>query len=1013
VAGLVGRQRELASLSDAIARAAGGHGAVLLAVGEPGIGKTRLLEAAAEHATRAGFHTAWGRAWEVSTAPPYWPWIEALRELVARGHSPGPLVELLPELGRGERSTGDTDPFRLYDAVVAFLQAASARAPIAIVLDDLHVADPSSLRLAELVAPHVRRMRAVLLGSYRDLEARRTPALETALGRVGRNAESLHLARLDVRCVGELVRERVGRDDAEAARMIHDASDGNPLFVSELLKLLAARGAHSRDVPAGVRAVIRERLALLSPATVALLQAAALVGRTFDAGVPAELAGVTPAALDEAIGEAAGAEVVEIVQPGRYRFSHALVAETLVADLSPAVRSKLHRRAAETLERRHGDVPDAPFAEIAHHWLEAGAEHAPRAVDACVRAAVAASDRLAFDDAAAFYDRALAILATTAPGDLHRRAALLVAQAEAYVRGGERGRAAAPCTQATDVAQTLGDGVMFARAALAYGADAMVATSDPVLITMLERALQLLPESDDPWRAKVTARLAAARQPATDIEGALALARDAIAMARRLGDPAVLRDVLFSAIGAFVDFARPAERAALNEELLPLLDGDTPRTLRTLQRLAFDQIELGELAGFERTVRRYEALGEATGQLRYRWVPLLLRSMQAYWQGRLDEGDRLSEEAYAIREKLGDELVPMLRQLRTYSHRGYAGADDLERMLDVMTGSYVYARHAMRAHALVSAGRLAEAAIERDWLVANTNPGALHYHLLEGLALVAWTFRDKRLAQIHQDSARAYSGRAQLVSSIGFVFHGFIDHGLMRTALVLGDRAAAATYRQSALAQADRLGARPFRDAIERDWASMAGDTASETTPAPVAPAPPAAGELSIVKEGEFWTVRGFGELCRIKDSRGMQMLARLLEQPGRELHVLDLAGADVVDGGDSGSVLDRTARDQYVARLRRLQDELAEASAWNDRGRQEKLEAELDAITEQLSSAYGLGGREKRAGSATERARTNVRRRIADAMQRIEDAAPTIGRHLAATIKTGFACVYDPARAL
>jgi hypothetical protein len=230
----------------------------------------------------------------------------------------------------------------------------------------------------------------------------------------------------------------------------------------------------------------------------------------------------------------------------------------------------------------------------------------------------------------------------------------------------------------------------------------------------------------------------------------------------------------------------------------------------------------------------------------------------------------------------------------------------------------------------------------------------------------------------------------------------------MRTALILGDRAAAASYRHSALAQADRLGARPFRDAIERDWASMVSEPAAEETPVPA----PLTGGLSVVHEGEFWTVRGFGELCRIKDSRGMQMLARLIDQPGRELHVLDLAGADVVDGGDSGSVLDPTARTRYVARLKELQEELAQASAWNDRGRQDKLEAELDAITEQLSSAYGLGGREKRAGSATERARTNVRRRIADAMQRIEDAAPTIGRHLAATIKTGFACVYDPARA-
>lgn len=995
MAGLVGRQRELTTLTGLLAT---GRGGVVLIAGEPGIGKTSLLEAFADEAARRAFAVAWGRAWEVSMAPPYWPWIEAIRELVARGHDASMLVDLLPDLRRDSRPTVDADPLRLYDAIVAFLQSASSREPIAILLDDLHAADPSSLRLAEFVAPHLRRMRVVLAGSYRDLEVRRSEAIETALARIGRRGETLHLARLDVASVGELVRNRIGHDDEKAARMIHDASDGNPLFVSELLKLLAGRGSASRDVPAGVRAVIRERLALLSPATVALLQAAAIIGRTFSVTVAADIAGVTPVALDEAISETITMEVVEPIEAGRYRFSHALVAETLVAELPAAVRAKLHRRAAETLERLHAGDPLAPLADIARHWIGAGIEHAERAVTAAVRAAESATLRLAFDDAAARYDDALASLAVAAPNDLSRRSALLVAQGEAFVRGGDRARAAGPCTVASEIAQSVGDSVLFARAALAFGADAAVATIDAALIKMLERALVLLPATDNPWRAKVSARLAAARQPMDDPEQPMALAREAIAMARRLGDPAVLRDVVFAAVGAFVDFAQPSERAALNTELLDLLDGDTPRTLRTLQRLAFDHIELGDLAAFEQIVARYEALGDATGQLRYQWAPHLFRAMRAHWEGRDEDAERESNEAYAIRTQLGDESVPMLRAIRTALLSNYARLEvPLEQLVAALTTPMPLGSQTVRAAAYLAMNRRDEAARDYAWLRANTSPHRPAYHLLDAYAEVAWAFRDRELAACHMAAATPYEGRAQLVSSVGFMFLGVIDHGLMRSALVLGQRDLAQRYRDSAVALCDRLGARAVRMQIEQDFGG--------------APPPKSSTAIQIAREGEFWTVSGLGELCRIKDSRGIQMLARLVAAPNQEHHVLDLVGAELVDGGDAGTVIDRAARDQYMSRIRELQADLAQAHAWNDAGRRERLEAELDALADQLTNAYGLGGREKRSGSATERARTNVRRRLTDAMQRIEEAAPALGRHFTRSVRTGVMCVYDPNR--
>jgi hypothetical protein len=140
-----------------------------------------------------------------------------------------------------------------------------------------------------------------------------------------------------------------------------------------------------------------------------------------------------------------------------------------------------------------------------------------------------------------------------------------------------------------------------------------------------------------------------------------------------------------------------------------------------------------------------------------------------------------------------------------------------------------------------------------------------------------------------------------------------------------------------------------------------------------------------------------------------MQMLAMLVASPGQDVHSLDLSGADTVDGGDAGEMIDREARASYQDRLRELRSELEEAEAWNDAGRRERAAAEIEALTQALSGAFGLGGRERRSGGAAERARQNVRRRLADALRRIEEAAPALGRELTRAIKTGTVCRYDP----
>jgi hypothetical protein len=184
---------------------------------------------------------------------------------------------------------------------------------------------------------------------------------------------------------------------------------------------------------------------------------------------------------------------------------------------------------------------------------------------------------------------------------------------------------------------------------------------------------------------------------------------------------------------------------------------------------------------------------------------------------------------------------------------------------------------------------------------------------------------------------------------------------------------------------------------------------------APAAPRSPAPTTETVTmrSEGELWLVEGLGTSCRLKSSRGVELLARLVREPGRELHALDLAGDGdgVADAGDAGEMLDAEAKAAYKRRLLELREELEEAEHWNDSARVERARDELEALEAELSRATGLGGRTRRSGRAAERARINVQRRLADAIKRIGEASPELGKHLARAVRTGTFCSYAPER--
>jgi hypothetical protein len=192
---------------------------------------------------------------------------------------------------------------------------------------------------------------------------------------------------------------------------------------------------------------------------------------------------------------------------------------------------------------------------------------------------------------------------------------------------------------------------------------------------------------------------------------------------------------------------------------------------------------------------------------------------------------------------------------------------------------------------------------------------------------------------------------------------------------------------------------------------ALAARLTTHPPPRPAAPsfeAPP----FELRCEGEYWTLVAGDTVLRLRDSRGLQILHRLISHPDQEFHATDLAiagGDGVVDTGDSGALIDRDAREAYRRRVEDLEEELREARSFQDAARAARAEEELDFIAGELSRAVGLGGRDRRAGAAAERARVAVQKRVKEAIRKVEEGAPALGRHLTLTVRTGTFCAYHP----
>ncbi|WP_156687475.1 BTAD domain-containing putative transcriptional regulator [Mycobacterium sp. Marseille-P9652] len=511
----VGRGDELERLSSAWQTVlAGGTNAILIA-GEPGVGKTRLAGEWSRQAYDQGALVIYGRCDEDLGAP-YQPFAEALRSLVPcvgaktlrglRGLEallplvPG-LTDVLPDLAAPTPADPDTERYALFDAVVALLGLTSTSVPIVLVLDDLHWAAKPTLLLLRHLLRFGEHARVQVIGTYRSTDLDRSHPLAAMLADLHRDgtAHRLQLSGLAEEDVSAYVAE-AGYNDDDLARALASVTGGNPFFLIEALRHVDESGGRwdQTTLPQGVREAVTRRLTRLAPETNKALAAAAVVGSRFGLELVERVVGDD---LVDAFDEAAKAGIVIEEPGGRYRFNHALVRQSLLAELPSVRRMRLHQRIATTLENEPG-ADDELLAELAYHYFEcAWAGNAAKAVEYCRRAADQAMVRLAYEGAAELYDRALHALEEIdedLPDRGDQTAALLIARCEALLAAGDVASAAGAVSQLQS--QTAGSARLAAWATSFDGQLSMLVHPERLdeILAAVSSAAATLAELDDP-----------------------------------------------------------------------------------------------------------------------------------------------------------------------------------------------------------------------------------------------------------------------------------------------------------------------------------------------------------------------------------------------------------------------------------------------------------------------------------------------------------------------------------
>lgn len=696
----VGREAELRQLQSAFDGAMSGQGALMMVMGEPGIGKTALCEQLSTYVTLRGGKTLVGHCYEEgSFSLPYLAFVEALRSYVLTRDA----KDLRKELGSGAADVArivseirerlkvklrppgnpEEERYRLMQAVTGFLSNAATVQPLLVVLEDLHSADKGTLEMLTHVSRNLTGTRLLIVGTYRDVEVDRAHPLSAALaelrristyGRVvlrGLNADEVR------RMLENITRQDVPWGIAEA---VHHQTEGNPLFVQEVVRYLAEEGLITREqgrwratrdtplemsIPEGLRDVIGKRLNRLSAECNRLLSVAAVIGREFRLKVLQRVAGVAEDELIAALDEAKRAAVVEersaVAAAVTYRFAHAFFRQTLYEEIIAPRRIRLHQQVAKALEELYASRLEEHAAELAEHFsYSSDPSDLAKAVSYGGMAAHRAMSVYAYGEAVRLFEQAIKVQEVLDPEDKAKQYDLLLALGNVLLLAGEHQRVIdIEAPQALSLAEAIADNMRASRACMlamggltVYGTATLASPEAAKWAGLADRYA----EPDTVERAWADAMLGIVKRSVLSFspEGVALISR-ALDLARRLGDPYTY----WMAAGYWL-FSVEApqhdeERMCLAEELAEHSRAGVSVLIlgMSLWLVVNVFLQFGQRRRAEDVMGEMQTLAERSGQANLLILTMMNEAILAIWDGRLEEAIAIRRRTLARAEELG------------------------------------------------------------------------------------------------------------------------------------------------------------------------------------------------------------------------------------------------------------------------------------------------------------------------------------------------------------------------
>lgn len=888
----VGRERELALLHETLSAAAAGSGQLLVLGGDPGIGKTRLASHFAAAAAERGAVVAWGHCGQHTESGAYGAWIELLRELLAGGDEPerrsqlglgaADIATIVPDIRNRFRDIGQAPPIdpvsarlRLFGSVIDFLAAIANTQPLLLIFDDIHAADDASLRLLVELATRLRQQRVLCLVTFRTLEAGANPSLAHALENLSAQGQNLTLAALAPGHVVALLAQLWNSAATPApAAAVAALCAGNPFYATQCAQLLrnpADRRAAALpgSLPNIVHDVLARRLAELSSPAKAMLSLAAVIGLRPDAELLRD-AWQTLASNDDTPSTDLAAALAEAIQVGllfaepgggNYVFAHALIHESVYGGLGSDQRLRLHRLLAEVLQASGSSDSDA----LAYH-LQRGEPTSTRSLRAQLATARKAAEQLAYENAAAAYERMrLAVehgadasacsvmLAEEDPGSGVASSADAVGElwlriADLRWKAGDLGAAQAALAAAAARAHELRgdaqrDGAadadprfavaldLLTRAALGCGsghADAPTGDIDRATVALIEEALRQVPPADSALRVRLLGRLA--QQLYYDASSERRrddLSRGALAMARRLGNPFAVAEALACRLWATNGPDGLQEHLRLGSELASMAQAAEMQEAIALTMVtqAADLMEVGDIVAADACIATHAEIAEALRQPMFRWHQMVLRALRAQMSGRFQEAEAQTLAALSLGKALRPDFEQISGAQLFVIYREVDRLSELQPLVERMAAACpnIPAWRAALANLHCHGGN--EAMARRELLLLAQGGFATiprNVHFLLSMALLTDTcvrLPEAPGAAALYDLLSPFAGRN--VSTSGVLILGAVDRYLALLAARLDRLDKAAEHFEAAIAFNARQGAWPYVAHAQREYGTL------------------------------------------------------------------------------------------------------------------------------------------------------------------------------------------------